>query len=278
MDKLENWTQRSLLALHPGKCKVLRFKPKTKTPEVSNEYTVDTTTMEVVSNFDDLGISFKEDLSFHDHINKKIKKANSLAGMLRRSFTHLDRQNFKQLFTSIVRPHLEYGAAVWNPHLKGLINSIESVQRRATKQLPLMSEISYKDRLKFLKLPTLEYRRYRRDMIEAYKLSHEIYDKGTTDGFFNYCSAEMTEYKLRKHQYEFCKEKWSKDVKRFSFKNRIADQWNNLPENVVNAPTLNSFKNRLDKLWEEDDVMYDAEKDLHQITSLRRTRYRTIEE
>lgn len=278
LNQFESWTQHSLLKFHPDKCKVLRFKPKNKTTEVTDKYTVGNTIMEAVSKFDDLGITFTEDLSFHEHISKKVKKANSLAGMLRRTFIHLDQQNFKQLFTSIVRPHLEYGAAVWNPHQKGLINTIENVQRRATKQLPLMSEIPYKDRLKLLQLPTLEYRRYRGDMIEAYKLSHSIYDIKATEGIVNFSNNEYTQYELRKHNYAFRKERWSKDVKRFSFKNRIADQWNNLPEAIVNAPTLNTFKNRLDKLWEQNDVMYDAERDLHQMTSSRQVRYRRVEE
>jgi len=278
LNQLENWTKDSLLQFHPDKCKNLRFKPKSKTTDATNKYTVGDTMMEVVSEFNDLGITFTQDLSFHEHINKKVKKANSLAGMLRRTFTHLDKDNFKQLFTSIVRPHLEYGAPIWNPHHRKLIDTIEKVQRRATKQLPPMSELSYKERLKLLQLPTLEYRRYRGDMIEAYKLSHKLYDEKAAEGLLNYCNKEDTQYRIRKHRYTLCKEKWSKDVKRFSFKNRISNQWNNLPEAVVNSPTLNTFKNRLDKLWEQNDVMYDAEIDLNETISSRKVRYYRVKE
>jgi hypothetical protein len=43
------------------------------------------------------------------------------------------------------------------------------------------------------------------------------------------------------------KERVNKDVLKFSFANRVIDKWNNLPEYIINAKGINSFKNRLDK-------------------------------
>ena len=84
---------------------------------------------------------------------------------------------FRSLFTSIVRPHLEYGATLWNPSHKRLIEIIENVQRRASKHVSGLSQLSYKERLKSLKLPTLQYRLNRGDMIELYKLFNNCYNK-----------------------------------------------------------------------------------------------------
>ena len=61
------------------------------------------------------------------------------------------------------------------PIQKNHVIAVERVQRRATKQLPGMKDFSYQERLKALKLPTLEYRRARADMIETYKLLHGTY-------------------------------------------------------------------------------------------------------
>ena len=47
----------------------------------------------------------------------------------------LDPKLFKMLFTTFVRFHLGYGQAIWSPHLKKNIKSIENVQRRATKRV-----------------------------------------------------------------------------------------------------------------------------------------------
>jgi len=47
---------------------------------------------------------------------------------------------------------------------------------RATKLVISIKNLTYKDRLKRLKLPTLKYRRIRGDMIEVYKISTSKYD------------------------------------------------------------------------------------------------------
>ena len=104
--------------------------------------------------------------------------------MLRRSFVHLDKDMFKKLFTSMVRPHLEYGAPIWNPHTKKNIDAIENVQRRASKRIPWLSHLTYKQRLEAIKLPTLQYRRYRGDMIETYKMSHGLIVSAITKSSF----------------------------------------------------------------------------------------------
>ena len=60
---------------------------------------------------------------------------------------------------------------------------IENVQRRATRLVKCLKHLSYKDRLKTLGLPSLEYRRERSDMIQVYKIMHGI-DKVDKDKFF----------------------------------------------------------------------------------------------
>ena len=65
---------------------------------------------------------------------------------------------------------------VWSPFRKKDIVTIENVERRATKMIPELKELSYKERLKKLYLPTLVYRRNRGDMIEVYKILNGRYD------------------------------------------------------------------------------------------------------
>ena len=88
------------------------------------------------------------ELNFEEHISSKIKKANSIMGLIRHCFSFLDFHLFKKLYIAFVRPHLEYVQAVWAPHLMEHINIIENVQKRATKLVEGISDIPYKERLK----------------------------------------------------------------------------------------------------------------------------------
>ena len=276
LDKMYDWTCYSLLRFHPDKCVTMRLSAsKRNNPEIFNRgrYNLDNVQLKDVDNVKDLGVYFNDSLSFDDHIHIKSKKANSLVGMIRRTFTYLDQHMFKQLFTSVIRPHLEYGGPVWNPHLKKHIQTIENVQRRASKMIPGLSHLRYKERLKKINLPTLVYRRYRGDMIEAFKITHGFYDKEVCGDILKIRNRSETERESRSHQYTIQRDKCNKDLRKYFFRNRIANQWNNLPIDIVNASTLNTFKKRLDKIWTRDDIMFDSEIDLYQVTSERKTRY-----
>jgi hypothetical protein len=94
---------------------------------------------------------------------------NRVLGM-KRSFHYLSKDVVLQLYKSLVRPHLEYCAQVWGPHLMKDIDPILKVQRRVTKLIPFLQDESYKEWLKILKLTTLETRRLREDLIVMFKI------------------------------------------------------------------------------------------------------------
>ena len=74
-------------------------------------------------------------------------------GLIRRSFSFLNCDLFKRLYTTFVRPHLEYAQVVWSPHLVKQVKMIENVQIRATKLVDGLSDLDYPERLKKLELP-----------------------------------------------------------------------------------------------------------------------------
>jgi len=147
VDRLYDWTRYSLLGFHPDKCETMRLGSKTKNLP-NSFYTINDTRLKIVNSVKDLGITFSNVPSYEEHIRNKVNKANALVGMIRRNFEYMDKIMFKQLFVAIVRPHLEYGGAIWNPDIKNLTELIENVQRRATRLNPGMKGLSYKDRLK----------------------------------------------------------------------------------------------------------------------------------
>jgi len=206
----------------------------------------------------DIGVIIDEKLDFEEHIDlsSKIKKANSTFAVIRRSFKFLNEDNFKPLYKSLVRTHLEFSSSVWAPHKAKDIERIESVQRRATKQIPGFGNLEYPERLKRLKLPTLSFRRLRGDMINTYKFVHGIYDKNSKN-IIKMWEGTAERHSTRQNSLKIYPQHCEKSLRKNSFVVRSAKVWNQLPEHVVNAKSVNAFKNRLDRLWRNQELLYD---------------------
>ena len=140
-------------------------------------YTLKDQDLQKVKEEKDIGVTIDDELDFESHISEKINKATRTFGMLCRSFNCLDCQTFLCLYKTMVRTHLDYVSSVWAPYKMKHIEIIENVQRRCTRQLPYMKDLSYQERLKKLNLPTLTYRRLRGDMIETFKIVKGFCDR-----------------------------------------------------------------------------------------------------
>ena len=136
--------------------------------------------LESTSDEKDLGFWIDDKLKFTSHVVHAVAKSNQILGLIKRSFVYRDTETIKRLFTALVRSHLEYANSVWHPRFKKDVEQLENVQRRATKLVTSLRDMSYQKRLQALDLPSLVYRRptYRGDMIEVYKFIHGIYKSG----------------------------------------------------------------------------------------------------
>ena len=98
------------------------------------------------------------ELKFDQHVELIANKANEMLWLIRRSsFTFLDGPTVKKLYSSLVRPILEYGNVIWAPTFKSDQRMLENVRQKATNA-KLLPELTC-DRLKALplKLPSLYY-------------------------------------------------------------------------------------------------------------------------
>ncbi len=202
-------------------------------------------------------------LSFDHHVSECVKAANKTLGLIRRTYQHLDADTLKTLYISLVRPKLEYGNVVWSPRLQSHIDELERVQRRATKLVPALKDKSYEERLQALKLPSLAYRRMRSDAIETYKYTHGKYNVDSLP--FELVDEETQP--TRNNGFKISKQRCTSRVRKDFLGNRIVNHWNSLPNEVVQAPSLNSFKARLDKHWEAYQYLTDVKGILHKTNS-----------
>jgi len=248
---MHEWSEKWLLKFHPEKCHTMSIGKNNN--DRHYKLNQDLSDMEKTNNEKDVGVIIDDKLTFEKHITEKINKANSILGIICRSFEYLDKRTFKMLYVALVRPHLEYANAVWKPYKKKDITLLENVQRRGTKRVPGLSELPYNERLKALKLPTLAYRSLRGDMIEVFKIMKDMYYFDKDKLFTKRVSG------TRGNDYKLFKNRSRLELRKHYFTNRVVDYWNALPNKVIEAPSVASFERRFDKYYEETDLVYNYE-------------------
>ncbi|MES9884798.1 MAG: hypothetical protein ABW185_28460 [Sedimenticola sp.] len=188
----------------------------------------------------DLGVLITSDLKSSRHCAEAVKKPNQALGMIHRHIVSRDKDLIVRLYKGIVRPHLEYSIQAWNPHYQKDIILMERVQRRATRLIDECKDIFYYDRLKICKLTTLEFRRIRGDLIEAFKILNDK-EGIPPDKMF----TRNLDSRTRRHKFKLQKERPRLDLRKFFFSVRVVNEWNILHENVIAASSVNNFKNLL---------------------------------
>ena len=108
-------------------------------------------------------------------------------------------------------------------------------------------QLTYSERLRKLQLPSLKYRCYRGDQIQAY--NYKIINSNGLDdkvpGFFHKVYKLST--KTRGADYKYFSNQCSTNTRKYNFGNRVTKEWNSLSITTKTAPNLNAFKNLLDK-------------------------------
>ena len=244
LNSVTDWTKTWKMELNMSKCKIIHFGKQNAHHEyhLQDHNTMLHTTITKSNAERDLGIIISSDLKSSTQSCKAAAKANSILGIMKRTFTSRDPSLWKKIYTTYIRPHLEFAISSWNPSLTKDIKIIEQVQRRSTKVPNSLRNLCYADRCKKLKLTSLTDRRTRGDLIQYYKIHNNI-------DIVNWFSPPKiappragNRAKLRRELVKNCNERHN------FFTNRIVPHWNNLPEGVAASVSVNSFKNRFDKL------------------------------
>ncbi|KAF2356988.1 hypothetical protein FHG87_012260 [Trinorchestia longiramus] len=120
---------------------------------------------------------------------------------------------------------------------------MEKIQRKATK-IPELRNLSYERRLQRLELISLEQRRLRGQLIETFKYLNGL-NNVTLEGLFERDGNVRTRNNGQKLLLRNFKTSQAMNF----LPVKIAATLNQLPENIVSAGTVNTFKNRPDKFW-----------------------------
>ena len=141
LDAVAQWSARWRLPLNIFKCEILQLG----LCKCDYTYHINGTVLRIAESYNDLGVVIDNKLSFAQHVQALVKKANSTSFYLRHRFTNLF--SCAHALHYICAP---YPGILLGPHLARDIVNVESVQRRYTKWLMGLNEMAYEERLQEL--------------------------------------------------------------------------------------------------------------------------------
>ena len=235
------------LFLNPKKCAVLRFsRPQRELPQ----YVLDGKVLPSPKTHSDLGVTIDTSLKFHDHISLVTRKVAGLGYGFLRSTVCREREFMLFYLTVHLRPILEYGSCLWHTDYVEDACRLERFQRHWTKQIDGMEHLSYGDRLRQLCLYSVRGRLARADLIQYWRILH-----GKS------CIAPETMFLrpatriTRGHSYKIGVTHVNTDARKRAFAKRSVNIWNSLPECVVSANDVSTFKRELEMA--RSDLLFD---------------------
>ena len=188
----------------------------------------------------DVGVVVSSDMKVSEQCGIAARKGNQILGLIRRNIAYRDKRLIIPLYISLVRPHLEYCIQAWRPHMIKYIDKLERVQRRATRLISEISQLRYEERLQQCRLT----RRIRGVQIEVFKIMHG-YEKLNKGMFFRIKNDSIT----RGHSLALVKRHSRLDIRKYTFSQRVLNDWKKLPEECINATSVNMFKNKIDQYF-----------------------------
>ena len=131
---------------------------------------------------------------------------------------------------------------MWSPYKLADIKKLESIQRKFTKRLSGLHELSYQDRLSELGAESLQIRRIKFDLTMYFKIMHNLVDLDPNQFLANkFSRTRGNDRALRLHKY-------CSNIDRYCFKNRLIALWNLLPNTTVNSSSVGGFKKNFKSL------------------------------
>jgi hypothetical protein len=265
LDALANWSLTWRMEFNIDKCKIMEIAGRTERvdKQMNRAFTEEPESLQSKTCFTltgvdgcrhtltetteerDLGIYVTNDLKWNRQIDHVCAQASRVMGTLKRTFTYWNSSNFRQLFVTYVRPHLEYCSQVWHLTKVKDIQTVERIQRSATKTVPELSGLSYEERLHKLNLLSLQSRRVRGDLIQQFKFTSGL-NKIEWTCHKQQLAVSGPSTGTRNSEHRITREHTKNSKRHEFFTNRIAPIWNRLDERTKSSATVNQFKNRLD--------------------------------
>ena len=234
IDRLGNWARKWGMRFQPVKCNMMQLTRK-HSNKIQASYTLEGAVLENVDSIKYLGVTITNDLRWNMHISNICTTVNRTLGFLRRTLFSCPQNVKEAAYKSMVRPILEYGSSVWDPHPDKLQEELEKVQNRAARLVTrnyVYEAGSMTGILGQLKWESLKKRRKDNRLILLYKGLKGKARIPTDD------LIPKTRRGRNQHSLAFQIPSASKDVYMYNFFPRTIRDWNDLPESLISYSEL----------------------------------------
>ena len=170
LNKLCEWTTTNNMVFNEDKFQAISYSPKPEDSEKTAYTTGKGTIIKEDAEIKDLGVLMHKNMTFNSQVQTAVTKAKQKSGWIMRTFRSREIDTIKTLYKQLVLPHVEYCSVLIHPHKITDIQSLESVQRSMTAKITAYKDYNYYQRLKLLKLYSLQRRRERYTVIYVWKI------------------------------------------------------------------------------------------------------------
>ena len=240
LDNLFNWSTKWEMNFNLNKCNVIKISKSQV--QYKHKYSIGSYILPYCEKFTYLGVTITSDLNWSEHVSAISRKATNTLNFVKRNLYFASTECKSKAYTSLVRPHVEYAAAAWDPHYDKDIKTLQAVQNRAarfaTNNYSLKASVS---KLNLdLDWPSLESRRKIARLTEFLKIFKGISPISSTP---LHQSSRVT--RSSSSGMSFTCLFSNSNVFKYSFFPRIIVEWNSLPIDIRSSPSVDSFRHKL---------------------------------
>ena len=239
LNTLQNWEKKWKMEFHPQKCQVLTITKK-RNP-IKAKYYIHDEILNQTNSAKYLGVIIDRELDWKEQNKAVCKKANSILAFLKRNIHDCPQPIKEKCYKALVKPILEYGCCVWDPHTEKYINELEKTHKNAarfiTKNYQHVSGNTKKNMNKLGWIP-LEEHRARIKVNLFYKGINNLIDIPTEQ-----YPAVSHSIKTRQNKTQmYCIPHSRIDCHLHSFFPSTIRLWNGVPTGIKTSATTEAFK------------------------------------